>query len=295
LVYSGANHTPAGGRGSPRSIRGVVGIVGIVRVVHPAPAGAVVALSLALAAILAAQAGLPPFGARTLLTTLAVLGSQIVTGAVNDWADREGDALAQPSKPIPAGQLTPPGALWVAGIGAILQVAASVPLGGLALGLGTAATASAVAYSLWLSRTPLSVLPYLVSFGLLPLWIAAGVGVTLERVAAAPLLVAPFAAAAHLANALRDFEADTALGRRSLAQAMGRRTALNAAWLLAMGVGLGVGAVVLASGWIGLESGALGVIGLVAVAQGAGSPRRLWIGMLVAAVCWTAAWALATG
>ncbi|MCA1587445.1 MAG: UbiA family prenyltransferase [Chloroflexi bacterium] len=270
-------------------------MVGIIRVVHPAPAVAVVVLSLALAAILAAQAGLPPFGSRTWLTTLAVLGSQIVTGAVNDWADRQGDALAQPDKPIPAGQLTPRGALWVAGAGAILQGAASAPLGGPPLALGAVATASAVTYSLWLSRTRVSVVPYLVSFGILPLWIATGVGVPLVRVAAAPLLVAPFAAAAHLANALRDFEADAAFGRRNLAQALGRRTAHRAAWLLAMGVGVGAGALLLARGGVSPAAGALGLIGLAAVGQGAAGPRRLWIGMLVAAVCWTTAWALATG
>lgn len=270
-------------------------VVGIVRVVHPAPTAAVVVLSMALGSILAAQAGLPPFGARTWLTTLAVLGSQIVTGAVNDWADRERDALAQPHKPIPAGQLTPRGALGVAAVGSVLLVAAATPLGPLPLVLGVAATASAVAYSLWLSGTPLSVLPYVVSFGILPLWVAGGIGVPLDRVAAAPLLVAPFAAAAHLANALRDFEADASLGRRNLAQALGRRIALAVAWLLAMGVGLGVGAVLLARGGIDPLAGLLGAGGLMAVGQGAAGPRRLWIGMLVAAVCWTAAWALASG
>jgi 4-hydroxybenzoate polyprenyltransferase len=271
------------------------GLVGVVRVVHPAPATAVVTLSLALAAILAGQAGLPPFGPRTWLTALAVLGSQVVTGAVNDWADREGDALAQPEKPIPAGQLTPRGALWVAGVGAVVQALASVPLGWLPVMVGVAATASAVAYSLWLSRTPLSVLPYLVSFGLLPVWIAAGVGVPLDRVAAAPLLVAPFASAAHLANALRDFDADAALGRANLAQALGRRTAHRAAWLLAMGVGLGAGAMLLAGGRMSPPAAVLGVSGLAAIGQGVAGPRRLWAGILVAAVCWTAAWALATG
>lgn len=270
-------------------------VVGILRVVHPAPAAAVVALSLALGSILAAQAGLPAFGARTWLTTLAVLGSQIVTGALNDWADRGRDALAQPEKPIPAGQLTPRAALGVAALGSVLQVAASVPLGVVPLALGLAASASAVAYSLWLSGTRLSVVPYLVSFGILPIWVAAGLGVPLERVAAAPLLVAPFAAAAHLANALRDFEADESMGRRNLTQALGRGSALSAAWLLSTGVGLGVGAVLLASGRIGPLAGGLGVIGLAAVAQGAAGAQRLWLGMLVAAVCWTAAWALATG
>jgi hypothetical protein len=38
----------------------------------------------------------------------------------------------------------------------------------------------------------------------------------------------------------------------------------------------------------------LGVAGLGAVAQGIAGPQRLWAGMLVAAVCWTTSWALAT-
>ena len=39
----------------------------------------------------------------------------------------------------------------------------------------------------------------------------------------------------------------------------------------------------------------LGAVGLAAIGQGVAGPQRLWFGMLVAAVCWTAAWALATG
>ena len=290
MVYSGRKHTAAACYGAP-----MLTLTGAVRVVHPAPTAAVVLLSLALGAILASQAGIPPFGPRTLLTTLAVLGSQILTGAVNDWADRARDALAQAEKPIPAGQLTPNAALGVAALGTLLQVMASVSLGVVPLGLGAAASASAIAYSLWLSGTRLSVLPYLVSFGILPIWIAAGVGIPMERVAAAPLLVAPFAAAAHLANALRDFDADEAMGRRNLAQELGRSRALAIAWILAMGVGIGVGGVLLAGGHIGPAAGVLGVIGLAAVAQGVAGPHRLWLGMLVAAVCWTAAWGLATG
>jgi hypothetical protein len=46
--------------------------------------------------------------------------------------------------------------------------------------------------------------------------------------------------------------------------------------------------------WSALSLG-LGAVGLAAVAQGILGPRRLWAGMLVAALCWTVAWALATG
>lgn len=268
----------------------------LVRLVHPAPALAVVALSAALGGILAEQSGDPVASPRLLLTTLAVLGSQVLTGALNDWADRGRDRLSQPAKPIPSGEVSPRSALCLAAGGAALQLAASMPLGVLPLLLGLAASASAITYNLWLSRTPLSVLPYLVSFGLLPLWVAAGVGVPLERVAAAPLLVGPFAAAAHLANTLRDFDVDARLGSRNLAQTLGRRRAFALAWGMAMAVGSGVGiALVLDGRMEGPGTAALGIAGLLAVAQGISGPRRLWIGMLVAAVCWTVAWALATG
>jgi 4-hydroxybenzoate polyprenyltransferase len=267
----------------------------LVRLVHPAPTVAVVALSAALGSILLAQAGRPLLDARLLLVTLAVLGSQILTGALNDRVDRERDAAVQPDKPIPSGAVSPDAALGLAAAGLLLQLGASIPLGLLALGLGLAASASAIAYNLWLSRTPWSVVPYLVSFGLLPLWIAAGVEVPLDRVAVAPLVVGPFAAAAHLANTLRDFDADARLGSRSLAQVLGRRRALVSAWLLAIGVGVAVGITLAVSGRLAPLPMALGIVGLAAVAQGAGSPARLWAGMLVAAVSWTAAWALATG
>jgi 4-hydroxybenzoate polyprenyltransferase len=271
----------------------VSALLGIARLVHPAPAAAVVTLSAALAIILAAQAG-PGAGWRVVLTVLAVAGSQVLTGALNDWADRSRDARAQPSKPIPAGTVSPHAALTVAAVGLGVQMVASVPLGSLALALGLAASVSAVAYNLWLSRTPFSVVPYLVSFGLLPLWIAAGVGVSLERVAAAPLLVGPFAAAAHLSNTVRDFDADAALGSRNLAQRLGRSLALPLAWALAMAVGLAIGAAVVISGGAEVSVIILGVVGLLAVGQGVAGPQRLWIGMLVAAVAWTTAWALAS-
>ncbi|MBW3612461.1 MAG: UbiA family prenyltransferase [Chloroflexi bacterium] len=269
-------------------------LAGLVRLVHPAPTAAVTTLSAALALILAEQAGGVP-GWRVLLIVVAVLGSQILTGAHNDFVDRARDARVQPTKPIPSRAVGSRAALRLAGAGGLLQLAASIPLGPLTLVLGAAASGSALGYNLWLSRTPASVVPYLVSFGLLPLWIAAGIGVDLERVAGASLLVGPFAAAAHLANTLRDFDADAALGSRSLVQVIGRRRGLALAWGLAMGVGIAVGLAFLLSGRLTPLTGLLGTVGMVAVAQGFAGPHRLWIGMLVAAVAWTAAWASASG
>lgn len=265
-----------------------------VRLIHPAPTAAVVMLSAALGAILATQAGLP-LGERWALIVASVAGSQIFTGATNDLADRGRDFVARPEKPLPSGELSINAAAWIASGGLALQLVASWRLGTLPLALGAIASISALVYNVALSRTLFSPIPYLVSFGLLPAWIAAGIGVPLERVLPAIPLVAPFAVAAHLANTLRDFPADAAAGSRSLAQLLGTERSRLLAVGLALAVGLGVGAA------LALGEGAtppvigLGVIGLAAVAQGAGSDRRLWYGILVAAVCWTAAWALSTG
>jgi 4-hydroxybenzoate polyprenyltransferase len=256
---------------------------------------AVTALSGILGAILLAQAG-RSIDASWFAAVAAVAGSQVFVGATNDLVDRGRDTAAgRLDKPLAAGDLSPSAAVWIASFGLAVLIAASLRLSGLFMALGLAATGSALAYNLWLSRTPFSVVPYVVSFGILPVWIAVGVGVDPARVAAAPFLVAPFAAAAHLANAVRDFDADAALGSRNLAQLLGRETALRIAWILALGVGVVVGAWLLFAGPVVLPALATGIIGLVAVAQGVRGPAALWAGMLVGAVCWTAAWALATG
>src|SRR5439155_2775050 len=247
-----------------------------------------------LAGIIATQVGEVPL-IRVLLVVLSVAGSQVATGALNDWADRHRDRNARPEKPIPAGEIGAGAALWVSALGTGLQLVGSLPLGLLPTILGLAALASAVVYDLGLSRTPASVIPYLVSFGLLPLWIAAGLGVPLDRVLLAVPLIAPFAAAAHLANTLRDWDADAAGGSRSLTQVLGRRWSRRAALVLGLGAGLAAGALAVATGRLGATSAVLGAIGLLAIAQGARSAGALWYGMLAAAVLWAGAWALSTG
>jgi 4-hydroxybenzoate polyprenyltransferase len=269
-------------------------VLGLVRLIHPAPAAAVVTLTAVLGAILSQQAGQSALDPRVVLTALSVLGSQVVTGAMNDWADRHRDEVTQATKPIPAGEVTAAAALGLAAGGLVLQVAASLPLGLPALLVGLVAVISALAYDLWLSRTAASFVPYLVSFGALPLWIAFGVDVPIERVVLAPLLVGPFAVAAHLANTLKDFEGDAAMHSGNLAQLLGRRRAGALAWALAVGVGVGSGIALAVTGRLGVPSVLLGLVGLVAVAGGIGREDRLWAGMLIAAVSWTAAWALAT-
>ncbi len=263
----------------------------LVRLVHPAPAAAVIVLSAVLATILASEAGSVD-GGRIALITLAVAGSQVATGALNDWADRERDAVAARPKPIPQGRVSPGAAVRLVATGLAVQIAASIPFGATFTSLGIVAVGSAVAYDLWLSRTPASVIPYVVSFGTLPLWIAAGLGLPLARVAGAVPLAALFAAAAHLANTLRDWESDHATGSRALAQVLGRTTTRWLAVALSLTVGIGVGIALAIGGRLAPAVALSGGIGLGAVAAGGVRESWLWRGQLVAAVAWTAAWAL---
>jgi 4-hydroxybenzoate polyprenyltransferase len=270
-------------------------LVGAVQLIHPAPALAVTFLSAALAAILASQLDSSPDAWLLALITLSVFGSQVVTGATNDLADMSRDVALRPNKPLVSGDLSPSAALWIASTGLALHAVTGWQLGVQPFVLGLIATGSALVYNIWLSRTPLSVVPYIVSFGILPAWIGLAVGAPLERVAPAVVLGAIFAAAAHLANTLRDFESDAAIGSRCLTQVLGERRARYLAVGLAGGVALAVAIIFLTTGELRPASAALGVVGLLAIAQGAGDAKRLWPGMLVAAVAWTAAWGLASG
>jgi 4-hydroxybenzoate polyprenyltransferase len=254
----------------------------------------VTTLSAALAIILGRETG-GVSGDTLALVMASVFGSQVFTGATNDLADQTRDAILQPRKPLPANDLSASAALWIASAGLALQILTSARLGSAYLFLGLAATGSALAYNLWLSRTPLSFVPYLVSFGILPVWVAVGVGVPVERVLPAVVLVIPFATAAHLANTLRDFDLDRQLGSQCLAQVLGRRVTHWLAVGLAAGVGVGVALTFILADAVPPSSVVLGVMGLLFVLPGARDANRLWPGMLGAAVAWTIAWGLASG
>ncbi len=269
-------------------------LISLLRTIHLAPAAAVTALSGVLGGVLLSEIG-RPLDQRWAMTVLAVAGSQVFTGVTNDLADLHRDAVIRPQKPLPAGRVGASAALWLAAAGLAVQLAASLSLGAAVLLVGVAATASALIYNVALSRTAASAVPYLVSFGLLPIWVALGVGIPVERVLPAVPLVAPFAMAAHLANTLRDFDADASVGAGNLAQRLGRAWTHRLTLGLAIGVGVAAGAGVVLGGRLDLPSTALGMLGVGAIAAGWHSPDRLWNGILVAAVAWTAAWALVSG
>lgn len=191
----------------------------LARSTHPGPAIAV----SAIAVILGLGVGLEPW--RVIVLGLAFLANQASVGLSNDWIDADRDrAVGRTDKPVALGQVSARTVRDAAFVTAVVAIALTVPLGWPATVAHAVFIISAWSYNLWLKSTPLSVLPYIVSFGLLPLVVT----LALPR----PALCSPWAlvaggllgVAAHFANVLPDLEDDKATGVRGLAHRAGART-----------------------------------------------------------------------
>ncbi len=191
--------------------------VALVRSAHPGPTIAVTVVSVALGW----GAALEPW--RIALVGCAFLANQLSVGLSNDWLDAERDrAVGRTDKPVALNQIAPSTVRAAAFTCAAIAVALTVPLGWLATIAHVVFIASAWTYNLGLKKTVFSVLPYVVSFGILP------AVVTLSH--APPMFTAPWALcvgavlgiAAHFANVLPDLEDDRATGVRGLPHRIGR-------------------------------------------------------------------------
>jgi 4-hydroxybenzoate polyprenyltransferase len=185
---------------------------------HPGPALAVTVVAV----VLAIGLGLDP--ARVALLGVAFLCNQASVGLSNDWIDVDRDrAVGRTDKPVALGLIEVRTVRSAAIVTGILAIVLTLPLGIAATAAHTAFVASAWAYNARLKNTPISVLPYIVSFGLLP------VVVTLSRTT--PALAAQWAIglgamlgiAAHFANVLPDLEDDARTGIVGLPHRLGRR------------------------------------------------------------------------
>src|SRR6185369_10836048 len=166
--------------------------------------------------------------------------------------DRDRDVrVHRADKPVAAGTLAPTTVRTAAAVAAVAVVPLSLLSGWFAGSLRLIAVASAWSYNLWLKATVLSVLPYAISFGLLPAFITAGLPghpVYGWLVAAGALL----GAGAHFANVLPDIDDDLRTGVRGLPHRLGATgSRIAAGTLLAAGPlgppgALGVGAVAVA-------------------------------------------------
>src|SRR3954470_22222300 len=135
----------------------------LARSTHPGPGLAVTVVAV----LLGVAVGLEPW--RVTVLGLAMLFDQVSVGLSNDWIDSERDrAVGRADKPVAQGLIgvaTVRAAAWITAAASLLL---TLPLGLAATAVHTLALASAWAYNAALKNTPVSVLPYALSFGLLP-------------------------------------------------------------------------------------------------------------------------------
>lgn len=189
---------------------------------HPEPA----ALVTVLTSLLAAAAGL---GWRTLYLAAAVAAGQLAVGWSNDYLDRELDhAAKRTDKPLATGG--PAGAV---GGAALLALVAAVPLSLLVspgfAAAHLAAVGCALAYNAGLKAQPLSMVPYAIAFGLLPVAVALALPAPHWPPAWAVAASALVGAGGHFTQALPDIALDRRLGVRGLPQLIGERASAVAA------------------------------------------------------------------
>jgi 4-hydroxybenzoate polyprenyltransferase len=205
-------------------------LVGVLRATHLFPNIMVAIATLVFGFV--ATGGQPDMGALA-RTWLVVMCGHAAIGLTNDYVDRNRDALTQPDKPIPSGQLSPDLAFWLIIVLLTAQVALyfTLPLGAALLAFG--ATASGLLYDLRLKDTYLSWTPYFISFSTYILFLWAVLGrfepVLLWLYPPALLLTIGI----NLANALPDIETDrTRHASKGLAHRLGTRKTRLACWLL---------------------------------------------------------------
>jgi 4-hydroxybenzoate polyprenyltransferase len=191
-------------------------VLGLVRASHPEPAAAVTGVS----ALLAWGVGHRPGGVATVAVT--VLATQLAVGWLNDRLDADRDtAVGRTDKPLANGTLD--GRLVL-----VCGLAAALAAPALALLLNPPATIaisvaliSALLYNWPLKSTPVSVLPYAVSFGTLPAFVVLALPGSPAPPAWLVAAGALLGAGAHFANVLPDLDDDARTGVRGLPHRIG--------------------------------------------------------------------------
>jgi 4-hydroxybenzoate polyprenyltransferase len=193
---------------------------------------------------------------RLVVLGFALLANQLSVGLSNDWLDAERDrASGRSDKPVALGLVSKRLARNTAFACAVLAVVLTIPLGVPALLAHLVMLGSAWSYNVVLKRTALSVLPYIVSFGLLPL--IATLALPEPHVAAWWAMAAGslLGIAAHFANVLPDLGDDAATGVHGLPHRVGVRAS---GLIIAVALAAASALVVLGPGrpgavqWIGL-------------------------------------------
>lgn len=170
---------------------------------------------------------------RALLLATGMLGLQFCIGTVNDLYDAPVDRVAKPWKPIAAGVVSRRAAWAVALIAGGGGLGLAGAAAGATLAMAAAMLACGLVYDARLKPTAWAWACFSVAFAILPLYAwYGGSGQLPPR----PEFLLPLAVLAgpviQLSNSLADLERDAAVGLRTLAARLRRRSALLVIGLL---------------------------------------------------------------
>jgi 4-hydroxybenzoate polyprenyltransferase len=204
----------------------------VIRAFHAGPTGLVTVIALVL------STRVLPWPAALNLT-LAVFFGQCFVGWTNDLIDESTDrAAGRRDKPLVAGGVSTRllHRLWPTALTLALATSLLGPMGLSGTLLYAIGLASASAYNLGLKSTPLSFVPYAVSFGLLPVVIFRAA----HRWPPTWLVLASiaFSCSFHFVNVIKDLDSDRALGLMGLPQRLGSRWSVVVAIALAAAGGV---------------------------------------------------------
>jgi protoheme IX farnesyltransferase len=256
----------------------------LVKSSHPEPGGAVT-VAMTLLAVGVGHRGWSIPG-----VCAAVATTQLSVGWVNDWLDADRDrAAGRRDKPVASGAVSRR-AVGIAGLTAALAIPfLGLPFGAAATVCITLVGVFALLYDWPLKSTSLSVLPYLVAFGLLPAFVVLalpGSPVPPAWLVAAGALLG---GGAHFANVLPDLADDAATGVRGLPHRIGAAGSTVAAALLLLAATL-----TLVFGppgppsWAGIAAAAVAVVvlpaGWYAARRARGRPVAMFRAVIVVAL-----------
>jgi 4-hydroxybenzoate polyprenyltransferase len=202
-------------------------VVALARCSHFGPTAAVTTFTT----LLALGAGMP--GRRAAVVAAAALAGQLSVGWSNDWLDRHRDrAAGRNDKPLVRGDIADVTVIRGAVIAVIACAALTFLLGWRPTIGHLTAVGLAWGYNAGLKSSPISVLPYMGAFGLLPVVVTLALQPPQWPHAWAVLAGAALGGGAHFANTLPDLETDAATGVRGLPHRLGAGASLIAAALL---------------------------------------------------------------
>ena len=174
--------------------------------------------------------------------SVAIFAGQLVVGWTNDLIDFPLDAAAKRiNKPLVAGTINAANlrrAIFIA-LTFALFLSYMGPMGIKGTAVHTLGLLSATAYNIKLKKTVLSIFPYIVSFGLMPL--AVYVSARQRPNLWLELTFITFACSFHFLNVIKDLEWDLAQGVLGLPQRLGKNRSIFLALLLAsLGISIAI-------------------------------------------------------